>query len=320
MLTNNEPDLQDIENIVREYLGEGIKSAVRFPTGLCHFVYDLKTLSGHGYAIRIASSQDSLEQLHGNVYWYDQMVKLGIPVPHMFHHNLAGQFPFVLIERFPGTDLGNVYSDLTLSQKKNIVHEIVSIQEKVSALPEASGFGYALSYDDPNLKRHPGWADVIESSLTRARKWIGDVGVCDPRHVDRVARAARRNGALFKQVKPTAFLDDTTTKNVIINNGRLSGIVDLDEICFGDRLYTVALTNMALLARKERTDYIDLWCERLSLDQNSRTLLALYTAIHCLTFMGEIGQKFNKEEADVDRDKIEHFERVLDGLLQALWP
>lgn len=41
------------------------------------------------------------------------------------------------------------------------------------------------------------------------------------------------------EVKPTPFLDDTTTKNVIINDGKLSGIVDVDYVNFGDHLLTL---------------------------------------------------------------------------------
>lgn len=312
------PDFKDIAAIVHKYLNEELRSAARFPMGLCHFVYDLETSSGQKFVIRLASGQNSLQHLHGNMYWYDYLTKLGIPVPEILHYDLEGEFPFVLIERFPGTDLGNVYSELTAVQKRSIVREIVSIQERVSSLPEASGFGYAHSYDDGRLKLHPDWADVILASLDRARNWILDVGVCDPGHVDRVLRCVRRHNAFLKKVQPRAFLDDTTTKNVIVNNGELSGIVDVDAICFGDRLNTVALTNMALLAGKEKTDYIDFWCERLGLDENDHTLLSLYTAVHCVTFMGEVGQKFNKETADQDFGKIRHLEYILGDLLERL--
>ena len=75
---------------------------------------------------------------------------------------------------------------------------------------------------------------------------------------------------------------------------------------------------MALLAVGETTDYIDLWCERLELSKKDYTLLDLYTAIHCATFMGEIGQAFNKEEAAVDYGKIEQYELIVDSLLGKL--
>ena len=50
---------------------------------------------------------------------------------------------------------------------------------------------------------------------------------------------------------PTPFLHDTTTKNVIVTPaGSFSGIVDVDDLCFGDPRYAVALTSAALLAHR----------------------------------------------------------------------
>ena len=54
---------------------------------------------------------------------------------------------------------------------------------------------------------------------------------------------------------------------MIINKGKLSGIVDVDGACFGDKLYTVALTKMSLLSSKDNLDYIDYWCEELNISE-----------------------------------------------------
>ena len=79
----------------------------------------------------------------------------------------------------------------------------------------------------------------------------------------------------LSKVSPTAFLDDTTTKNVIVSEkGELSGICDLDEMCFGDTLHSLAITKMSLLlieqesksAKLNKTDeieveYVKFWLE-----------------------------------------------------------
>jgi aminoglycoside phosphotransferase (APT) family kinase protein len=51
----------------------------------------------------------------------------------------------------------------------------------------------------------------------------------------------------FDAVQPTPFLDDLTTKNVLVKNGELSGIIDVDFVCYGDPLLGVGAT-MASLA------------------------------------------------------------------------
>lgn len=56
-----------------------------------------------------------------------------------------------------------------------------------------------------------------------------DVSVCD-----RVKTRIEQLSEEIEKIEPTPFLDDTTTKNVNIDQDRLSGIVDVDHICFSD--------------------------------------------------------------------------------------
>jgi aminoglycoside phosphotransferase (APT) family kinase protein len=43
-------------------------------------------------------------------------------------------------------------------------------------------------------------------------------------------------------VPARAFLDDLTVKNVLVENGALSGIIDVDFVCYGDPLLAVGAT------------------------------------------------------------------------------
>ena len=120
---------------------------------------------------------------------------------------------------------------------------------------------------------------------------IQRTGIIDERQVDRVAARHETHRAYFERVARTPFLDDTTTKNVIIDNGKLSGIVDIDMVCFGDPLFTVALTRMSLLSREYDVDYIGFWCAELNITTEQANVLDAYTALVCVDFLGEIGQR-----------------------------
>lgn len=100
-------------------------------------------------------------------------------------------------------------------------------------------------------------------------------------------------------VEPRAFFDDATTKNVLIHEGRFSGLVDLDWLCFGDRLYTIALTRMSLLESGGDLDYIEFLCAEEGVGDGRRRLLSFYTLAFCVDFMGGLGMKFNKPEKPV---------------------
>jgi hypothetical protein len=93
--------------------------------------------------------------------------------------------------------------------------------------------------------------------------------------------------------------------------------VDTDEVCFGDRLNALALTHMALLSLRADLDYIQYWAEAWYLTAEQMRLMHLYTACHCVYFMGEMGQKFNKDAPEpIDPERVSHLHAVLDHLLQ----
>lgn len=309
------PTSEDAIRIVQKSLGVGVSAILRFPTGLSHHVYDVVTDDGRRIVVRMAGSE-ARAALAGGVYWHDRLRAVGVPLPALLHAHLGqdGDVPVMLLERLPGRDLGHEYDQLTPAQRRAIAREIAAIQSKVATLPPARGFGFARSYDDPSL--HASWLDVVLAELERSRQRIAAIGVVDIGHVDHVGERVASIAPYLRAVEPRAFLDDTTTKNVLVHDGALSGIVDTDYVCFGDPLFTVALTRMALLAHRHATDYITYWCERLYLTEMQRLALDTYTAVFCVTFLGEIGQQFNQDEAPpVDPAYQRHLEAMLRDIL-----
>ena len=70
--------------------------------------------------------------------------------------------------------------------------------------------------------------------------------------------AAERDALDALLAKP--FLHDMTTKNVIATEtGRFSGIVDIDDLCFGDPRYVIALTLAAVLTSAGPISYVEGW-------------------------------------------------------------
>jgi len=142
------------------------------------------------------------------------------------------------------------------------------------------------------------------------------VDLVDVRHVERVSDRVQAFAPYLRAIEPHPFLDDLTTKNVLVHEGRLSGVVDTDCVCFGDPVFTVALTWMALLSQHLECDYIDYWREQLQLTGGQERALRLYTAVLCVNFLGELGQRFNQDEAPpVDLAYLRHMGRTLDWLL-----
>jgi len=138
----------------------------------------------------------------------------------------------------------------------------------------------------------------------------------DVRQVDRVGKKLDNYASYLAQIEPRCFLDDITTRNVIVHNGELSGIVDVDFVCFGDNLLTTALTQMSLINSRADLDYIDYWCEAADVTEQQREVLVFYTALFCVDFMGELGQQFNRDRPEsINRERVLELNDALDKLL-----
>jgi len=310
------PDKQQVAHIVQKSMGESVLTVDRFSTGACHFVYDVTTESHQTFVVRIAKSENK-EFLTGAMYWHKLLKPKGVPLPNILYSDIeavTSPFPYMIIERLAGQDLGIVYPQLSKDEKKVLAGEVSRIQETAGTLPFGKGFGFVGSYESGSFLK--AWIDVLYSSLARSRKRIQAIGAVDSRHVDRVAEKIAKYGGYFSQVKPKCFLDDTTTRNVIVHNGKLSGIVDVDFACFGDNLFPIALTRMSLLNTGFDLDYIDFWCDVADVTEEQRDVLQFYTALFCVDFMGELGQTFNKESSQsVKAEDIQRLSNILDVLL-----
>ena len=284
------PTDESAAEIAHVYFGMPPRRVARFSTGLSSYVYDVTTVTGVRFVVRIGTP-DSRAQFAGARYWSRILRPLGVPLPELLGEGELRGFPYLVLTRLPGHDLENVYSKLTRNDRRAIAEEVCRVQRIVHALPPGKGFGYAHSDDGPFQDT---WASVIDRLLARSRARIEATRQVGTDPVDRVQRQARRFAAYLDTVRPTPFLDDTTTKNVIVHQGRLSGILDVDWVCFGDPLFTVALTRTALLSMGESLDYTDYWCELLELTPEQHEIIRFYTALFCVDFMSELGQRFNQ--------------------------
>jgi Ser/Thr protein kinase RdoA (MazF antagonist) len=315
-LSSREPTAEDAAGIVTAWSGMDVASAERFPTGLANFVYDVTTRDG-GRVVARLQRQGEGTAFEGAISWSRTLRPKGVPLPELYAYDLTpedGRFPFMLLERLPGRDLEHDYPALSDDQKRRLAGRIIDIQHAVGELPYGRGFGYGASFDDPEL--HPTWRDLLLASLRRSRERIVAAGVLSTDWVDRVAERLPALDGYFSTIEPVPFLDDTTVKNVIVHDGELSGIVDVDWVCFGDPLFTVALTRMALLARCFDTDYIDFWTADLDLSVEQQAALSFYTALFCVDFMSELGHSFNQEApVAADSTAVEHLAETLSQLL-----
>ena len=300
-------------SVVRSRLGREATEVRRLATGLCHHVFSVATSADQKFVVRIGTPATK-RLLEGGVYWNNFLRPFGVPLPEMLVTVLECseiEFPFVVLEHLPGRDLGEVYQTLSSGERLQIVSEVVRIQQEVSLLPEAGAFGYSYSYLEP--PPHPTWEAAILAILQRAEQRMGDAGNPGLLYTERARQILSRHETYLVGVRPTPFLDDTTTKNVLVDQGRLSGVVDVDQLCFGDPLLTVGLTQMALLGQAFDGEYVGHWMNLLKLTGQQRNIVQAYTSLFCVVFMSELGQRFNSDETpEFDAARFAHLESIFE--------
>lgn len=108
--------------------------------------------------------------------------------------------------------------------------------------------------------------------------------------------------------KPIAYLDDISTKNLLIHRGQVSGVIDIDWMGVGDKLTYVAMTYMALLNMGCDTDYVTYLLEEMK-------VFAFYSLAFCVDFMGERGMCFMDKQVPVSPQIVEQ----MNGIYEKLW-
>ncbi len=314
----NIPSEELVEKIIKDLTSDEIISINRFSTGKAHYVYDVKT-STDEVVVRLTRIEQK-SSFESALYWYKILKPLGIPLPTFRLGDMEGSkcgFPLIVMDRLPGKDLLHAYQEMSSQEKEQLAKEIVDIQKKVGSLKPGSGFGYAMSYEDPKL--HSSWRGVLDLYLERITTRNAKTGLIDKKYIQRLEQLYQSMNEYIQQVKPTPFLDDTTTKNVIINNGKLSGIVDVDSVCFGDPLLTLALTQMALTELGDDTLYTDYWMKLLNLSADQKKALKMYQGMFALEFASSMGHIFNQETAEaIDHKALNHLTTTFEQLTKEL--
>lgn len=277
----------------------------RFTVGTAHYVFEVISADQEAAVVRMAETAKRADMRAGAAL-AARLALLGVPLPEIFGSDFDDPCPYVVMERLPGTDLGQMMARLSLRQLKKIAGQVAVAQRLVSSLGSAGRYGYAVHAEDAPFMS---WPLVIEAHVARSRSRIAAAGYFDISIVARLAEIIARWRSPLAAIPATPFLHDTTTKNVIIGpDGSFSGIVDVDDLCFGDPRYPVALTRAVLLGYGGPLSYVSVWMEAGGHAEDG--LFELYCAAFLLDLMSEHGQAANGNERPSQKQQR-------DGLISA---
>lgn len=281
---NQTPNEQISSSVVHAMTGDPVLSATRMETGDQNFVYAVKT-SAAEYVLRMTDISHK-HKFEAAIAWQKMLLPLGIPLAEFIKTDLDDKyspFPALLMMRLPGDDLINVYSNLTDADKKSLAIEMVKIQALCNKLPEGTNFGILDSYESVSTEKS--WSEFLLKRLELYIEHIAKKAVFNPHMGTQALNILKDMEESFRLVRPIPFLWDASERNVMVYNGKISGIVDVDELCFGDPLLVIALTSICLKLEGYDSVYTDYWAEALHLDKPARIRLDFYKLFYTIAFM-----------------------------------
>lgn len=304
MQENLIPDEKYASSVATQMIDEKVTAVSRLATGNQNYVYAIDTEKSQ-YVIRMTTI--FRDKFVSALHWQERLIPLGVPLAKFIAQDLDGQyspFPALLMRRLPGADIGKVYPSLTAAQKKNIARQMVDVHASLGVLPDGSKYGYT-----PNPP-HETWVDFLTYDLNVASERISKAQIFDK---DVIKIAFSKCDSLKEdllKIRPRPFMPDTTVKNVIIHDGVLMGIVDVDDICYGDPLFTLSLTYAGSEIDGHDTDYADAWADFLNLDLQAKQRLEFYRLLHTIWFMGEQAiVSANGQKLNFDTEKLKQMLR-----------
>lgn len=292
-------DEKTIVEIFEKHISARIGKIERCGVGHGNYVYIISDETDK-YVIRCSEEEHAYAD---TIYWLTQLRKENIPVPEIIANGKYQNYDYVILSYIDGEDLGIVYPGLSDDEKHAIAREVVRIQNIVATM-ELKGI-------DDNWS----WNQFIQENLERSKERIEQNGYFDTDRVEQVWKMGESLQDYFRQIKPIAYLDDISTKNLLIQKGKVSGVIDVDWIGVGDQLTYVAMTNVALLHMDYDTDYVDHLLEEMHIDQTERRAFIYYSLLFCVDFMGERGMQFGDKKIEVNDMVIDRLNQIYDKLM-----
>ncbi|MCM1568939.1 MAG: aminoglycoside phosphotransferase family protein [Roseburia sp.] len=270
----------------------------RCSTGIANYVFIVSTAT-EKFVLRCSKDANAYKD---SVYWFNKLSVCEIPIPAVLSQGKYKEYSYLILSYICGDDIGNVYYKLSDSEKRQIAQEVIAIQRKVARIDVATDTQWT-------------WTCVIEEILDRAEERIKQNQYFDAAKIHIIKNAQHEIQEYLDMIQPIPYLDDISTKNLLIYEGKLSGIIDIDWMGVGDMLTFVAMTNVAMLNMDLDTQYVDYLLEEIHPNAMEYKAFVFYCLIFCVDFMGERGMQFLDKMIPVHETIIKRLNGIFDILM-----
>lgn len=239
----------------------------------------------------------------------------GISVPRSIAttSTIAGYSLCELMTHVPGDDLAIAWEGMSHPQAMALAATAARTVALSTALfPDAGpreGWGRhavggtAMTFEGPWLVFLHEWLD-----------WVAQRGEANetilPEQTQALARAFDANPG-WPAVARETFIWDVAERNVMVKDGRWSGLVDQDSLMTGDRFVAPALARVALtkIGCPWADDYADCWMDAWQASAVARANERLYAGLYAMQIACKVGRELpdGRKEPPVPAGFLDHF-------------
>jgi len=292
-------DCKDAIIIFESNTKRSVVQIERCSAGIANYVFIVSTATGK-FILRCSKDDDAYKN---TVYWLNRLSACGIPVPAVLSDGKYKDYSYLVLSYIRGDDIGNVYCKLNDSEKKQIAKEVIEIQRKISRI-------------DIPVDAEWTWNCVVDEILNRAEERIKRKHYFDINKIYTIKKLQQEIQEYLDKVQPVPYLDDISTKNLLVYEGKVSGIIDIDWMGLGDMLTFVAMTKVALLNADLDTKYIDYLLDGIYPNKTEYKAFVFYCLVYCVDFMGERGMQFLDKTIPVNENIIKRLNDIFDILME----
>lgn len=291
-------DCKEAITIFENNTKKSVVQIERCCTGIANYVFAVSTIA-EKFILRCSKKEDAYD---ATAYWLNKLSVYEIPIPAVLSKGTCGDYSYLILSYIPGDDIGAVYDKLNDGEKKQIAKKVVEIQQMVSRIDISTDTDWT-------------WNGFIDELLDRANERIKRNHYFDTDKIHIIKKLRQEIKEYLDAVRPMPYLDDISTKNLLIYEGKVSGIIDIDWIGLGDMLTFVALTKVALLNMDLDTKYIDYLLDEIHPNAIEHKAFIFYCLLYCVDFMGERGTQFLDKKIPVNERIVEKLNDIFDILM-----
>ncbi|MFT3743143.1 MAG: ATP-binding cassette domain-containing protein [Pyrinomonadaceae bacterium] len=304
-----------IDRIAQKEFGAVPSSITRMTTGICNEVYSV-AIGEREYIFRLKEEPRYMLGSHNNIPLFKSK---GIKVPEILAEDYSKTWlpmAFQIQNKLPGRDLRDVIETLSDGELKAIGAEVANVFRQLSTVPNNGRFG-VLWGDDKDLV--DSWSAEVARVTRVVTNWGKQTGVLDDKLVNVLAYVNSKYKGYFDRIRPYTYFGDIAGKNVMVHEGKFSGLVDLDSLAQGDPLEAIGRIKASWYGTHYGTVYSNAVMDALGLPEPQREIVTMYALLNRAFWTLENGVQFNSNTSrTVDREREAADKRAVDALLAEL--